>query len=227
MDYTFKVFIDGNYYDDDEEYDVEIDLSDEEYATIKRLVDEYDYDFSRGLMPILKDGPENLYHKFYDIIFPHVFFKFFSRDDLFEPVPGDENKVWHEDDFDYLIKTYGDNYYLDEAYIVFIPAEMLPPAMKLSKGMNKGDLLLYIRKWNSTRKEIFDWITISHNIHNEYYDALYEIIEKRLLEIAEKNIEDWEEEYLSKDGSDPFCQIFTDMLAEEIYKEFQEPNKTK
>ena len=59
------------------------------------------------------------------------------------------------------------------------------------------------------------------------HDTLYEVIEKRLVEIAKKNIEEWEEEYLSKDGSDPFCQIFTDMLAEEIYKEFQEANGNK
>ena len=221
MDYTFKVFIDGNYYDNDEKYDVEIDLSDEEYATIKRLVDEYNYDFSRGLMPILQDGPENLYHKFYNTIYPHVFFKFFSRDELFEPVPGDEGKVWHEEDFDYLIKTYGDNYYLDESYIVFIPDEMLPPKIKLAKGMSDEDLLTYIRRWNSMREDLFDWIISSHDIPISLRDTLYEVIEKRLIEIAKKNIHEWDEEYLSKDDSDPFRQIFTDKLADEIYKEYE------
>jgi hypothetical protein len=224
MAYKFKVFIDGNYYDDDEEYEVEIDLSDEEYVTIKRLVDEFGYDFSCGLMPILKDGPGNVYHKFYDTIFPHVFFKFFSRDDLFEPVPGDENKVWHEEDFDYLIKTYGDNYYLDDSYIVFIPDKMLPPAMKLSKGMNNDELLLYIRKWNSTRKDIFQWIIVNHDIHYNNYDALYEIIERRLLKIAEKEIKQCDETILSEEDYDPFDEINSEDIADEIYYEFQEVN---
>ena len=128
---------------------------------------------------------------------------------------------WHEEDFDYLIKTYGDNYYLDDFYIVFIPDKMLPPAMKLSKGMNNDELLLYIRKWNSTREDIFDWIISEHDIPNQMHDTLYGIIEKHLLAIAEKDIEDPEEGTLALDNYDPFARLFTDELADEIYKEYE------
>ena len=31
MEYTFKVWVDGNYYYKDEKYEVEIELTDEEY----------------------------------------------------------------------------------------------------------------------------------------------------------------------------------------------------
>ena len=225
MEYTFKVWIDGNYYDDDEEYEVEIKLSDEEYATIKKLVDDYGYDLSCGLMPILKGGPEGLYHKFYDTIYPHVFFKFFSRDDFFEPLPGDEDKDWDEkEDYEYLIKTYGDRYYLDDFYIVYIPDDIMPPEMKLSKSMSKDDLLLYIRKWNPMHKHIFVWITTCHDIHYNYYDALYVIIERHLLDIAEKDIKQYDEETVSEEDYNPFSDIDPEELADEVYKEFQETN---
>ena len=45
--------------------------------------------------------------------------------------------------------------------------------------------------------------------------------------IAKKNIEEWDEEYLSRDDSDPFRQFFTDKLADEIYDIFQEANNNK
>ena len=227
MEYTFKVWIDGNYYHEDEEYEVEIELTDEEHDTLKKIVKEYDGNLSRGLMPILEKSDNNLYNLFYDKIYPDVFFTFFNRDECFEPLPQDENRRWTIDDVDYLIDTYGENYYLNESYIVRIPEEMMPPKMRLSKGMSKDDILKYIRKWNSTREEVFDWIISRHDIPISLQDTLYEIIEKRLVEIAKKNIEEWDEEYLSRVGHDPLCQIFTDMLAEEIYKEFQEANSGK
>ena len=110
MEYTFKVWIDGNYYHDDEEYEVEIELTDVEHETLKKIVKEYDGDFSRGLMPILKNSDDNLFQLFYDEIFPNVFFTLFQRDPCFEPNPGDEGKIWNISDVDYLMETYGDGY---------------------------------------------------------------------------------------------------------------------
>ena len=227
MEYTFKVWIDGNYYYEDEEYEVEIELTDKEHETLKKTVKEYNGDLSRGLMPILENSDDNLYHIFYDKIFPDVFYTLFQRDPCFEPVPGDEDKSWDISDVDYLMKTYGDNYCFDDAYIVYIPDEMMPPKIKLAKGMSDEDLLTYIRRWNSTREDVFDWIISRHNIPISLHDTLYEAIEKRLLEIAKKNIEEWDEEYLSRVDHDPFCQIFTDKFADGIYKEFQEVSGVK
>ena len=224
MEYTFKVWVDGNYYYEDEEYEVEIELTDEEHETLKKIVKEYDGDLSRGLMPILEKSNDDLYQLFYDRIFPDVFFTLFLRDDMFEPKPGDEGKSWDINDVDYLMETYGDNYCFDEAYQVYIPDEMMPPKMKLTKGMSDEDLLTYIRRWNSMREEVFDCIISDHSIPISWHDTLYEIIEKRLVEIAKKNIDEWDEDYLSRDGSDPFRQIFTDKLADEIYGEFQKAN---
>ena len=143
---------------------------------------------------------------------------------MFEPKPGDEGKSWDINDVDYLMETYGDKYCFDEAYQVYIPDEMMPPKMKLTKGMSDEDLLTYIRRWNSMREEVFDCIISDHSIPISWHDTLYEIIEKRLVEIAKKNIDEWDEDYLSRDGSDPFRQIFTDKLADEIYGEFQKAN---
>ena len=221
MEYKFRVWIDGNYYYDDEEYDVEIGLTEKEYATIKSLVDEYGFSLSHGLMPILKGGPEELYHKFYAAIFPHVFFEFFSRDEMFEPVPGDEDKVWHEEDFDYLIKTYGDNYYLDESYKVFIPDEMMPPEMRLFKDISKDALLLYIRKWNIRREGLFDWIVAYHGYPHGMESSLYDIIETRLLEIAQETIKNTDERTLAEDDFDPFSDLDEWDEGTKLYEEFK------
>ena len=137
MEYSFKVWIDGNYYYEDEEYEREIDLSEEEYDTIKNLVKEYDDDLSRGLMPILKAGSTELYKRFYRAIFPEVFLELFSRDDMFEPKPGDEDRTWDVDDFDYLMETYGYHYDFDDAYIVSIPDEINETKKKHNR--NKED----------------------------------------------------------------------------------------
>jgi len=217
----FKVWINGNHYYEDEEYEVEIELSDEECATIKQIVKEYDGNISRGLMPILKKCDDKLYQLFYNEVYPEVFYTLFQRDPCFESVPGDENKSWSSCDIDYLMKTYGDNYCFDDSYIVYIPDEIMPPKIKVSKGMSKDELLIYIRKWNSMREDIFDWVTSYHSIPNNMHDKLFEIIENRLLEIAEKNIEEWDEEYLSNGKNDPFRQDWTEKIADEVYKEFK------
>ena len=133
MEYAFKVWIDGNYYEEDEEFEEGIELSDSEVSTIKELINKYKDDLSCGLMPILYEGSEELYKKFYDAIFPHVFFELFQRDPCFEPEPDDENRIWDEDDVEYLMDKYGDNYDFDDAYIVYIPDELMPPKKPLNE----------------------------------------------------------------------------------------------
>ena len=137
--YEFKVWIDGNYYYEDEEFEAEIMFSDDEVETIKKLVKEYDSDLSCGLMPILKEGDAHLYNKFFSEIYPHVFYELFQRDEMFEPIPGDEGKKWEEEDVIYLMETYGDGYCFDDAYKCYIPEDMMPSKMTLTKGMAKDD----------------------------------------------------------------------------------------
>ena len=137
--YEFKVWIDGNYYYEDEEIEAEIMLSDDEVETIKKLVREYDADLSCGLMPILKKGDVHLYNKFFSEIYPPVFYELFQRDEMFEPIPGDEGKEWEEEDVIYLMETYGDGYCFDDAYKCYIPEDMMPSKMTLTKGMAKDD----------------------------------------------------------------------------------------
>lgn len=220
----FTLWIDGCYYDEDEEYEVEVDLSEEEIASIRKMVNEYEGDLSRGLMPVLKVCSKELYQKFYDVVYPDVFYSVFKGDDCFEPLPQDEDKSWTFDDVNYLIETYGDHYDCDEAYQVFIPDDMMPPKIQLSKGMSKEDLLKYIRQWNNMREGIFDWITTRRNISTNLHDSLYEVIEKRLLAIAEQDIAETDENLLSKEGYDPFCQISTNVIADDIYEDFQKEN---
>ena len=137
--YEFKVWIDGNYYYEDEEIEAEIMLSDDEVETIKKLVKEYDSDLSCGLMPILKEGDAHLYIKFFSEIYPPVFYELFQRDEMFEPIPGDEGKEWEEEDVIYLMETYGDGYCFDDAYKCYIPEDMMPSKMTLTKLMSKDD----------------------------------------------------------------------------------------
>ena len=229
MEYKFKVWVDGNYYYEDEEYEKEIDLSEEEYDTIRTLVKEYDNDLSRGLMPILEAGSSDLYQRFYRAIFPEVFLELFRRDDMFEPEPGDEDRSWDVDDFDYLIKTYGDNYCFDEAYICNIPAEMRPPKMHLSKGMSKEDILKYIRRWNTMRNDLYEDLQTTYwdERSSADRDVIIGLIEKRLIDIAEKEIEQNDEATLSKDDFNPFADIipFTPYsIVKEIIDEFQKTN---
>lgn len=85
MEYKFKVFIDSNWYYKDEEFEKNIELSDTEVATIKNLISKHYYElffdstdvYTPDLMLILQEGPDDLYQKFYDAIYPHVFFELF------------------------------------------------------------------------------------------------------------------------------------------------------
>ena len=220
--YKFKVWIDGNYYYDDEEYEVGVELTDEEFETLKKNVKEYDGDLSRGLMPILKKGDERLYNRFYSIIFPPVFFEMFQRDEMFEPEPGDEGKEWDEDDVPYLMETYGDNYDFDDAYICYIPEDMMPPKMTLTKDMSKDYMFKYIRKWSSMRNDIYDNITCYHDIPVSEHGHYNEVIENRLLSILAKSIEENDESLLASEDFDPFEDIDSTRIAREIYEEFQQ-----
>jgi hypothetical protein len=135
---------------------------------------------------------------------------------MFEPVPGDEGRTWQEEDFEYLKITYGDNYsfdddynyyYFDDSYIVHIPEDMIPPKIKLSKGMIKDDILAYIRKWNSCREGLFNLIVANHGYPHDKEASLYEIIEKRLLKIAEETIMNTDERTLAEHDFDPFADL--------------------
>ena len=225
--YVFKIWVDGNYYYEDEEREEEILLSDEDIETIKRLVREYDDDLACGLMPILKEGDERLYYRFYNIIFPPVFYELFQRDDMFEPIPSDEGKDWDEDDVLYLMETYGDGYDFDDAYICYIPEDMMPPKMTLTKGMSKDEMLKYIRKWSSMRNDIYDNITCYHDIPVSDQDHYNEVIENRLLSILTKSIEENDESSLASEDFDPFEDIVPTMIANEIYEECQNNNQQK
>ena len=225
--YEFKVWIDGNYYYEDEEIEAEIMLSDDEVETIKRLVREYDSDLSCGLMPILKEGDAHLYNKFFSEIYPPVFYELFQRDEMFEPIPGDEGKKWEEEDVIYLMETYGDGYCFDDAYICYIPEDMIPPKMTLTKGMSKDEMLKYIRKWSSMRNDIYDNITCYHDIPVSEQDHYNEVIENRLLSILTKSIEENDESSLASEDFDPFEDIFPTMIANEIYEECQNNNQQK
>ena len=229
MKYTFEIWIDGNYYYEDEEYEEEIMLSDSEVAKIKELIQDYDDNLSNGLMPILQKGSEELYQKFYDAVFPHVFFELFQRDPCFEPEPGDENRCWDEyEDVEYLMETYGDGYDFDDAYIVRIPDEMMPSKPTLSKAMTKEELHSFIRKWHSDMKEDImmklcfgqDGLIIDED------NKLPEIIEKKILSTLEKAIAEYDEAILSQESFDPLDSVDTDSLANEIYEEFEKNGNT-
>lgn len=106
MKYNFQVMVAMTY--EDENIDVEIDLSDEEIETIKALVAAYkskkeepanpeEYVPETSLLQILQEGNKELFYKFWwDTIYPRVFIKML--------VNGIENgyiEKYPEDDFDY------------------------------------------------------------------------------------------------------------------------------
>lgn len=230
MEYTFTTFIDGNYYSEDEEFEKVIELSDNEVATIKKLVDEYESDLSCGLMPILEAGSEELYKKFYDAIFPHVFFVLFQDDPCFEPEPGDEEQTWEEDeDVEYLMETYGDNYDFDDAYVVYIPDEMMPQKPILSKSMTNEDLQNYLKKWcHDIQEFVFDIVRCGDNaFSNELDDDLRMIINDKLLSYLKQTIRDNNEEVMAKADFEPFTDDILKQIANEAFDELKEKNDPK
>lgn len=126
MKYTFNVTIYLTYFD--ETYQPEIELSDREIATIKELLSCYSGDLDEGLMPVLEDGPQELYDKFYDAIFPHVFIAIYN-DECQEagvehrPYP---EEYWDDDEVRFLISKHKDDYEFDGSYICDIPDDWRP-----------------------------------------------------------------------------------------------------
>lgn len=136
-DHTFKVFVDGDYYEDSSEQDVTVRLADEEVATIKKLVRSYDGEINNdtcggelsenGLMPILMDGSKELYKKFYRAIYPKVFFELFSFDYMCDSLSYPyQDKDWKYKDVDYLMMCYGDACDFNDAFMCHIPEEWMP-----------------------------------------------------------------------------------------------------
>ncbi len=128
MKYKFQVKIFLSYWD--EEVEVEVDLSDEEVSLIRKLVMS-NFDEKRGLLHILEDDAPELFDKFWDVIFPHVFVELL--------INGLEN--WHIErrdddgfadyrkaDFDTLYEMYGDYIEIEHSSSCFcrIPKEWLP-----------------------------------------------------------------------------------------------------
>ena len=226
--YTFKVWIDGNYYLDDEEFEKEIPLSEKEVATIKKLIDDYEDDLSQGLMPILKTGPKKLYKKFYDAIFPTVFLYLFDEEYVEEMKEKDRGRHWELEDVDYLIKTYGDNFDFDEAYICNYPEGWEPVKPSLSKQMTKEEIFKYTKRWCSSRESLFDDITARHMESNYGAEPLYEYIDKKLVEIVQDHIEQTDEATLnSEDFNLDYAIIDLDQwkVADDIFEEYQKDEK--
>ena len=127
--HTFSVFVFGGYYKDDVELTVDIPLSDAEVVTIQSLINRYDgpIDSDTDLMPILKAGAPELHQRFFDAIYPRVFFELFELDraDLsLDPV--DWGRQWDFDrDIDYMLATYGDAADFSDAFLCRIPEQMV------------------------------------------------------------------------------------------------------
>lgn len=127
--HTFSVFVFGGYYDDDVEFTVNIPLSDDEFATIQSLVSRYKDPMGQedDLMPILKSGAPELHKRFFDAIYPRVFFELFdieSVDLSLNPVDG--GRQWEfERDIDYMLATYGDAVDVSDAFVCRIPNQFI------------------------------------------------------------------------------------------------------
>ena len=136
--HTFSVFVFGGYYQDDAELTVTIPLSDDELATIKNLVSRhqklnnqnlaiFNSQFSilnsHDLMPILKAGAPELHKRFFDAIYPRVFFELFDIDSVdLSLCPADRGRQWDFNrDIDYMLATYGDAIDVSDAFVCRIP----------------------------------------------------------------------------------------------------------
>lgn len=218
--YTFKVWIDGNYYLDDEEFEKEIPLSEKEVATIKKLIDDYEGYLGQGLMPILKTGPKKLYKKFYDVIYPKVFLYLFDEEYVEDMKKSDCGRSWKLEDFDYLKKNYGNCFYFDESYIVYFPEGWEPVKPSLSKDMIKEEILRYIKRWDNSRSHIMENMPGLHDEDEEA--ALYGLIDEELVEMVQEHIDQTDEATLSNEDFNLYCTIDnTYELADEIYEEYE------
>ena len=128
MKYKFQVVVFMTYYD--EEIEMEIDLSDEEVATIKALVAKYlsknpettdpeEYNPGTSLLQILEEGDEKLFNKFWwDNIYRPVFVKMLVNgieNGHIEKYPQDDFDYDNEDDFEDICDTYSDDIDLEHS----------------------------------------------------------------------------------------------------------------
>lgn len=129
--HTFTILVYGGYYQDDIEFNVSIPLSDDEVFAIQCLVNCYNGSLneSTDLMPILKAGAPELHQRFFDAIYPRVFFELFELDRVDPDLglnPIDWGRQWDFDrDIDYMLATYGDAVDLSDAFICRIPDQFI------------------------------------------------------------------------------------------------------
>lgn len=127
--HTFTVFVFGGYYQDDAELTVTIPLSDDELATIQTLVSRHHNPIGKenDLMPILKAGAPELHKRFFDAIYPRVFFELFDIDSVdLSLCPVDWGRQWDfERDIDYMLATYGDAVDVSDAFVCRIPDQFI------------------------------------------------------------------------------------------------------
>jgi hypothetical protein len=78
-------------------------------------------------MPILKAGAPELHQRFFDAIYPRVFFELFNLDDVDVSLnPIDWGRQWNYDrDIDYMLATYGDAVDFSGAFICRIPSQFI------------------------------------------------------------------------------------------------------
>lgn len=127
MKYKFQVKVFKTYYDEDIE--VEVDLSDDEVSSIKKLVasststneepvDEDAYVPETDLLQILEDNDKELFGKFWDVIKPSVFVEMLINgieNGYIERHDDDDFYDYHEADFDELYAMYGDDIVLEHS----------------------------------------------------------------------------------------------------------------
>lgn len=127
--HTFSVFVFGGYYHDDVELTVAIQLSDDEFTAIQSLVSRYYEPMGKknDLMPILKAVAPELHKRFFDAIYPRVFFELFDIDSVdLSPNPVDWGRKWDfERDINYMLATYGDAIDVSDAFICRIPDQFI------------------------------------------------------------------------------------------------------
>ena len=127
MKYKFQVMVALT--NDDKDVEVEVKLSDDEVAKIKKLVaanvatekqpqGEDDFVPEPDLLQILEDGEPKLFEKFWDVIMPPVFVEMLIdgfNNGYIEKGVKDEFDDYHEADFDELYDMYGDEMELEHS----------------------------------------------------------------------------------------------------------------
>ena len=221
--YSFTIWIDGNHYTDDKIIKVPIPLSDNEVATLKQLVRDYEGNPDKGLMPILETGSNDLYRRFHDIIYPRVFFELFDIEHVEDDDirPGDKHRTWDFGrDIEYMMDTYGEWLDCDDAYICYIPTDMRPPHLRLTKDSPLDDIIKYVR----LHKDIRDLVPELLSCYG--VDELLNLDKEVSAKIVEEKMISWLQEYIAKAdnetlSSESFFPLieFRDCCLEILYPE--------